>query len=103
MAGGHQIRRVFFHSDGVYAGNVLNTPPQDEEDMTANWRRFAEENQVELVICIASALKRGVLAASEANRYDKPVANIAPGFVVAGLGQLVEAILSSDRLIIFGP
>jgi tRNA 2-thiouridine synthesizing protein D len=38
----------------------------------------------------------------EADRHERPCATINPLFTVSGLGQLVDACASSDRLITFG-
>ena len=99
----HELYRVFFYHDGVYTGNSLNSPPQDEIDLHREWQIFARHNQVELVVCIASALRRGILDSAEAERYEKQGSNLGPEFVIAGLGQLIEAGLASDRLITFSP
>ena len=38
----------------------------------------------------------------EAKRHGKDADNIAPGFRISGLGQLVEAGIIADRLVVFG-
>jgi tRNA 2-thiouridine synthesizing protein D len=47
-------------------------------------------------------LRRGILNDSEAQRFEKTASNLAPGFNISGLGQLIEASLVSDRVISFG-
>ena len=101
LAAGHEISRVFFYHDGVYTGNRLSAPPQDEPDLTMEWSRLGQENNLDLVLCVASALRRGVIDEIEAQRYDKPVSNLAPGFVISGLGQLIDAALTADRVVTF--
>lgn len=102
LAGGHEIYRIFFYHDGVLNANSLNQLAQDETDLQAQWVELAHEHGFELAVCIASALRRGVLDASEADRYDKPVSNLHAAFTIVGLGQLVDADLHSDRLVTFG-
>lgn len=99
---GHTLYRVFFYHDGVYCANDLVTPPQDEDNQPANWGTLAEQHNVDLVVCIASALKRGVIDKAEAQRYEKSAPNLARGFSISGLGQLVDATIISDRVITFG-
>lgn len=99
---GHELYRVFFYQDGVYNANRLVTPPQDETDIVSRWSNFGLENDVDLVTCIASSLRRGILDGTEAERYEKPAGNMAPGFVISGLGQLIEACITSDRVMTFG-
>ncbi len=100
---GHSIFRVFFYHDAVNVGNQLITAPQDEANIPEQWQRLAKNHQIDMVVCVASALKRGVLDLTEAERYDKPAANLADHFEISGLGQLVEASLQSDRVVTFGP
>jgi len=102
LASGHTIQRVFFYHDGVYNGSALSVPPQDEEDLTEAWAALGRAHQLDLVICIASALKRGMLDAGEAERYEMPASNVRPEFAVSGLGQLVDAAIDADRLVTFG-
>ncbi len=102
LAQGHELLRVFFYLEGVHNANGLTTPPQDETNLVAQWQQLAREQSLDLVVCIAAALRRGVLNEEEAKRYDKPASNLADGFVVSGLGQLVEAAVISDRLVTFG-
>jgi tRNA 2-thiouridine synthesizing protein D len=98
---GHEVYRVFFYHDGVYNGNSLMTAPQDELDPNARWAKFALQHQVELVVCIASSLRRGMLDKAEADRYEKHSHSLSSEFTVSGLGQLIDASLQSDRTVIF--
>ncbi len=99
---GHEIYRVFFYHDGVYTGNESIAPPQDEPDIRQMWSSLAADNQIELIVCIASALRRGVLDRTEADRYEKSNANLDKAFIISGLGQLIDAGLNADRLVTFG-
>ena len=96
------IYRVFFYHDGVYTGNGAIAPPQDEPDIRQMWSSLAAANQIELIVCIASALRRGVLDRTEADRYEKSNANLDSSFTISGLGQLIDAGLNADRLVTFG-
>lgn len=99
---GHELYRVFFYHDGVHCGNQLITPPQDEQDLPEQWSELAKAHQIDMVVCIASALRRGILNDSEADRHEKGNGNLKDGFDISGLGQLVEASIVSDRVITFG-
>ena len=101
IAGGHEIYRVFFYHDGVYNGSALLAPPQDEQDLGARWQELATTHNIELVVCIASSLRRGLLDTTEAERYEKPSANLASAFQISGLGQLIDGALNADRTITF--
>ncbi len=102
LARGHTIHRVFFLDAGTLASSANSIFPQDESDPVRPWVVLAEQHAVELVICISSALKHGMLDKTEANRHDRLGPTINPVFTVSGLGQLVDACAHSDRLITFG-
>lgn len=88
---GHQIQRVFFYHDGVYNASRLIEPPQDDRHISNRWRELAKDNQFELFICVAAALRRGIKEE-----------NLQVGFQITGLGRLVEMGIESDRLVVFG-
>ncbi len=99
---GHEIFRVFFYHDGVNNGTRLTVPPQDDRNIVERWSQLAQEHELDLVLCVAAAQRRGLLDESEAKRNGKDADNIAPGFRISGLGQLIEAAVQSDRLVTFG-
>jgi len=99
---GHEIFRVFFYNDGVNNGTRLTVPPQDDRNIQKMWTELAEKHDLDMVVCIAAAQRRGILDENEARRQGKDANNIAPGFRISGLGQLVEAGIVSDRLVVFG-
>ena len=99
---GHEIFRVFFYHDGVNNATRLTTPPQDDRNVVNRWSELAEKHNVDLVVCVAAAQRRGIADADEAKRNGKDADNIAPGFRISGLGQLIEGGIQSDRLVVFG-
>jgi len=98
----HTIQRVFFFDAGTYNGSSQAIFTQDESDRLQPWLDLAQQHSVELILCISSAIRRGLLDDTEAQRYDKPGPGIHPAFTVSGLGQLVDAAAHSDRLVTFG-
>lgn len=99
---GHTLVRVFFYHDGVNVATRLATPPQDDRDLTTSWQALAQEHGVDLVVCVAAAQRRGIVDAAESARQGKDGDNLAPGFRIAGLGQLIEAAVDADRFVVFG-
>ena len=93
---------MFFYHDGVNNGTRLTTPPQDDRDIVKRWSELAEEHGLDLVVCIAAAQRRGIVDETEQKRHRKDANNIAPNFRISGLGQLIEAGVNSDRLVVFG-
>lgn len=102
LANGHKIHRVFFYQDGIHSASTLATPPQDEFNIYEAWQTLQDQHTLDCVTCIAAAARRGMINATEAERHEKAANNHAEGFDLSGLGQLVEAISKSDRLITFG-
>nr|AFI78584.1 intracellular sulfur oxidation protein DsrE [uncultured bacterium ws633F6] len=102
LAKGHEIFRVFFYHDGVNNATRLGVPPQDDRNITQQWTELQKEHELDLVVCIAAAQRRGLLDEDEAKRQGKDANNIAEGFRISGLGQLIEAGIEADRLVVFG-
>jgi tRNA 2-thiouridine synthesizing protein D len=102
LAKGHTIYRIFFYHDGVNNATRLTIPPQDDRNVVERWTKLAQEHNLDLVVCIAAAQRRGLLDANEAKRNGKNADNIADGFRISGLGQLIEAGIQADRLVVFG-
>src|SRR5512133_808800 len=91
IARGHEVMRVFFYQDGVYNSTRLTEPPQDDRHIVNRWSALAADHKVDLVVCVAAALRRGI--------KDEV---LAPGFRISGLGQLVDAGIKADRTVTFG-
>jgi len=102
LEGGQQIHRVFFYQDAVHTGSDLATPPRDEFNLYQAWQELKVEYELDLVVCIAAAARRGLINQSEAKRHEKQNSNLSEHFELSGLGQLVEACALSDKLITFG-
>lgn len=101
LVSGHQIFRVFFYQDGIYHALRYITPPDDELNITQKWSELAREQQIDLVVCISAAQRRGLLHSDEAQRQGKHDNDLAEGFRISGLGQLVEATMEADCFIVF--
>lgn len=65
------------------------------------WQSLHEKHGVELHICVAAALRRGVTDETEAKQLGLPASNLQPGFTMSGLGALAEASLTCDRMVQF--
>ncbi|CAI8888114.1 sulfurtransferase complex subunit TusD [Pseudomonas jessenii] len=102
LAGGHEIVRLFFYQDGVYNASASVVTPQDEPDLPKQWHAFVSDHQLDGVVCIAAALRRGVLNEEEARRYQREAVAVGAPWELSGLGQLHDAAQDADRLICFG-
>jgi len=102
LENGHEVMRVFFYHDGVNNGTRLTTPPQDDRHIVNRWVELAKEHDLDLVLCVAAAQRRGIADADESKRNGKDADNIQEGFRISGLGQLIEAGIQAERLVVFG-
>ena len=69
----------------------LTEPPQDDRNVVTRWSKLAADHDLDLVVCVAAALRRGIKEE-----------NLAPNFRISGLGQLVETGIQAERLVTFG-
>ncbi|SFN44322.1 tRNA 2-thiouridine synthesizing protein D [Izhakiella capsodis] len=97
----HQLISVFFYREGVYNANRLTAPASDEQHMVRAWQEIHQQYGVRLNICVAAALRRGVLNSEEGREAGIEGENLATGFVLSGLGALAEAALNCDRVVQF--
>ena len=88
---GHQVLRVFFYYDGVNNGNKLSSPQADDRNLVKLWGELAAEYKLDLVVCVAAALRRGIKEEI-----------LAEGFRISGLGQLIEMSMAAERTLVFG-
>jgi tRNA 2-thiouridine synthesizing protein D len=102
LSKGHEVFRVFFYHDGVNNATRLTTPPQDDRNIVARWSKLAQGSELDMVVCVAAAQRRGIVDDGEMKRNGKDATNLAPGFRISGLGQLIEAGIQADRLVVFG-
>ena len=89
--------RVFFYQDGVQVANSFQWVPDDQRNLTEAWQELA----IRLPVCVSAALARGITDLENAQRHQIQSHNLASGFELVGLGELADAVQSSDRLIQF--
>ena len=102
LAKGHEIIKVFFYHEGIYYALKTVSPPDDEQNLTKLWSRLAQDNNIDLLVCISAAQRRGLLHPDEAVRQGKQDDDVADGFRIGGLGEWLEALIKADRVLVFG-
>ncbi len=100
LSSGHCILQVFFYQDGVYNASSLNTPAGDEIDLPMLWAELAKIHGIELSLCSASAVRRGILDAAYAEQFEKTAHNLLAPFKIASLTRFFE-VASQNRLVVF--
>ena len=98
-AQGHQIYRVFFYHDGVRIAGSGERERPDVSSLLAGWLELKALHQLELSICVSAADRRGLAESGAANPEAR--GEIHAEFDVVGLGQLIDAIICSERFITF--
>ena len=88
VAAGHGIGRVFFYKDATLLASRLAA---DEQKLREGWTALAASADFELAVCVSAAARRGIVEEL----------SLADGFTIVGLGQLIEAMEDSDRLVAF--
>ncbi|WP_041186162.1 sulfurtransferase complex subunit TusD [Candidatus Moranella endobia] len=101
LACGHHLGTVFFYQEGVTNANRLSAPASDEVDLVRAWNDLAQQHMVELHVCVAAALRRGITDAVQAALLKLNGDNIQPGFKMSGLGTLAQAACGCDRFVQF--
>lgn len=89
--------RVFFYQDGVSVANALQWVPDDQRNLTSEWQKLG----IRLPVCVSAALARGITDAENAQRHNIHTHNLAQGFELVGLGELADAVQSTERLVQF--
>ena len=97
-----KVERVFFYQSAVHTASSLSCTPRDEYNLYTAWQDLKKSYHLDLVVCIAAAARRGIIDESEAKRHNKVAHNMSSDFELSGLGQLIEAIAATDKLITFG-
>lgn len=83
LAAGHSITRLFFYRDAVRV--ALHCSVSHSE-----WRQLIVTHSIDAVLCVNSAQQRSIATDAQ-----------LPPWNISGLGQLAEAISSSDRVLTF--
>lgn len=91
----HEIACVFFYDAGVLTALSQCEPAGGECDIRSEWQHFAQQKEIPLIACVASALRYGI--------GDGKVLQdrCLPEFSVAGLGELIESTSESHRFMTF--
>ena len=87
IANGHTLYQIFFYGEGV-----INGAAGERSALTQAWAQLVGENQIDAVCCVGSATTRDLGSK----------ADLAEGFTISGLGQMIDGLVHSDRVMTFG-
>ncbi len=90
----HQPRQqqsvtVFFYAEGASTANALRWQTAEQINVCKQWQALASQYQLDLRVCVSTALARGVTDAENSQRHQLTGANLAEGFRLVGLSELV--------------
>ena len=97
----HVLEGVFFYQSGVMNSNAFQSGHSDELNMYQKWVSLHSDHNVPLQVCVTAANRRGVINEEDAKELDTPHFNLQPPFSEVGLGDLMELLNLSDRMVQF--
>ena len=98
---GQAVSQVFFFASASAVANDWVLPLDDEPHWAELWRGYAEHSGADLMICIASGERHGVIDVDQVEHTGFDHSNVAQGFKVVGLGVLHDAMLGADCMLHF--
>ncbi|SDK37731.1 tRNA 2-thiouridine synthesizing protein D [Ferrimonas sediminum] len=101
IAAGHRLEQVFFYQAGVLNASRMLMPASDELNLLGRWQQLHQQHQVPLVSCVSAGLRRGIIDTEAAEDAGLDSANLASGFILGGLGELVTTMQAADRTVQF--
>ncbi len=94
LAQANQIE-IFFYTDGASTANALSWQTAEQINICQEWQKLAEQYQLNLSVCVSTALARGVSDKANSQRHQLSGDNLAQGFRLVGLSDLVMKIANS--------
>ncbi len=94
LAQANQIE-IFFYADGASTANALSWQTAEQINICHEWQKLAEQYQLDLSVCVSTALARGVTDKENSQRHQLMGDNLAEGFRLVGLSELVMKMANS--------
>lgn len=85
---------VFFYGDGAATANRLMWQTADVPNIRDGWTALSEQYQLDLPVCVSTALARGITDSENAKRHGLDGDNLQTPFRLVGLSEL--ALLIDD-------
>lgn len=98
---GYELVSVFFYWEGVYNVNFLIFLVSDEYDLVCVWQKLNMQYGVVLNICVVVVFCCGIIDEIEVGRLVLLFVNFQLGFMLSGLGVLVEVFFICDWVVQF--
>lgn len=98
----HHLHCVFLYGEGVHLASRLTAGDGESTRAQRQWQALVADSGMVVQVCSGAAQRRGIVDDTEAARARPDGGNLAPGFRLTGLGDWVDALARSDRVIHFG-
>ena len=92
---------VFFYGDAAHIANRLHWQSADQPDLTEQWQALQQSFDINLPVCVSTALARGVADIDNAQRHGLQGDNLATGFTLVGLGELADKMHRATKVVQF--
>lgn len=92
---------LFFYAESAHFANRLHWQSADRPNLTEQWQQLQQRFELDLPVCVSTALARGVTDDDNAQRHQLQGDNLAEGFVLVGLGDLADKMHRADKVIQF--
>lgn len=89
---------IFLYGEAVLLANRLTWLSADIPNPSKNLQTFAKAYQLNIQVCVTTALARGVVDAENAKRHSLNGDNLAENFELVGLGELAMHLHQSTKL-----
>lgn len=86
---GHQVEGVFFYQQGVLHASHSADVPSDELDTRQGFIELNKQHNIELLVCVTAAEKRGT---AQNHQHE---------FTIAGLAEMASISSEVDRIVQF--
>ncbi|MDO5769166.1 MAG: sulfurtransferase complex subunit TusD [Psychrobacter sp.] len=93
--------QVFFYGEAAQTANGLRWQSADQPNLSAQWQALAEQYSLRLLVCVSTALSRGISDADNSQRHQLTGDNLAARFELVGLGELAMMMQNGGRLMQF--
>lgn len=96
-----EMLSVFFYGDGAYTASRLLWQTADVPSISDEWVKLSKQHNLDLPVCVSTALARGITDVDNANRHGLNGDNLRTPFRLVGLSELALRIDDGATVIQF--
>lgn len=92
---------MYFYGDGAYTASRLLWQTADVPSISDEWVKLSQQHNLDLPVCVSTALARGITDVDNANRHSLNGDNLRASFRMVGLSELALRIDDGATVIQF--